>query len=130
MISRYTNETKRKIENYILNERGIDKYKIHEIVNKQRIKKTKNSCPRCGTLKIRTDKVKWNIPLFEAGLEDEYAMLHEIKTGETYKKEKIECNVCGMVILDPNNRTFGQKIKGLFFDTWWYSGIKQFLTND
>jgi rubredoxin len=120
-INTYLFETKTKIRNYIFIDRGLQPKELEELILKNRNIKIPNDnkhCPRCKSNKIRIDKTDWAIPLYKAGAEDEYAMLYEMQTGQTYYKDKITCNVCGYILYDPNNekRPFYKKLKDFLFD--------------
>ena len=44
--------------------------------------------------------------------------IEEIYTGEATYKDKVECNICGYILYDPNNekRPFYKRIFDFFFD--------------
>lgn len=56
--------------------------------------------------------VEWEIPLLQIGSEDEFASLYERATGDSYKKAKVECLVCGNLVINPNleRMNFWQKL--------------------
>ena len=120
-LDNYLRDTQTKIKDFIFNKRNLNQKTLDELIIKNSSSKLNDNikrCPRCKTDKVRTDKVDWAIPLFRAGAEDEYAMLHEIQTGHPYLKDKDTCNVCGFVLYDPNNekRPFYKKLADLFLD--------------
>ena len=132
-LNSYVAETQEKISTYILNVRGLKINSIDTLIenhSSKEINDQKERCPRCKTDKLRTDKVNWAIPLFHAGAEDELAMLYEIKTGKTYFKDKITCDVCGFLIEDPNNRTLKEKVFGVLFDSWIWTGLKNIIKGE
>ena len=121
-LDSYLGDTQTKIKKFIFEKRGLTQNKLDDLIKKNEDREVANDiehCPRCKTDKISSYKIQWNIPLFKAGAEDEYAMLHEIQTGQTYTKDKIICNVCGYVLFDPNNekRPFYKKLADFFFDS-------------
>jgi len=120
-LETYLGDTQTKIKSFIFQKRGLTQNTLDELIVKNADKKATSDrcCPRCKSDKVRADKVEWDIPLFRAGAEDEYAMLHEIQSGESYKKEKITCNVCGYVLYDPNNekRPFYKRMVDYFLDS-------------
>lgn len=129
----YSNETNSLIENYIFNNRKLTLNDIDKNTSAKAYKSiilSEEKCPRCYTNKIRRDSIKWQIPIFHAGAEDEYASLYEIQTGKDYMKEKITCNVCGYVLKDPNNRSFKEKVLGIFFDNWLWTFIIKTFKNE
>ncbi len=73
------------------------------------------NCPRCGSYKMSSHMVKWQIPFFHLSTESEYASLYERATDSDYKKLKTECFVCGYLVEDPNKRiSFWERILKLF----------------
>ena len=75
-------------------------------------------CSRCNSVKLIRTRVKWEIPAFRAGYEDEAALWNELVKGEATYKDKVECFVCGNILYDPNNekRTFIQRLADIIFD--------------
>jgi len=129
----YLDSTKEKIYNYIFKERGLTKSQIQDLIKQQEttvFDDYEDRCPNCKSNKLSTDQVEWNIPLFEAGSEDEYATLYELHTGKRYLKDKITCNVCGYAVTDPNNRSLKKKTFGLFFDSPLWTYLRSIVKNE
>lgn len=120
-LDNYLAATRTKIRDYVFKTRGLTQGSLDNLIAKNdstTFNDDKTRCPRCKTDKVRSDKVNWAIPLFRAGAEDEYAMLHEIQTWQSYKKDLVTCNVCGYILYDPNNekRPFYKKLADFFLD--------------
>ena len=104
-IDLYLDATKLVLQEYIFKERGLSAEWLLENSehNVQVASKSEACCPRCASFKISSHTVPWQIPMFEVGAENELAMLHETATGSPHLKMKVECLVCGYVLVDPNN---------------------------
>lgn len=81
---------------------------------KRKIIDDKERCPKCHSDKLRTEKVEWTKTINQFSGNDEIASLDGFVGKVTYKDE-VECNVCGFILKDPNQknykkRTFTQKI--------------------
>lgn len=117
----YMKATQEKLKYYVKYERGLDQDQVKKLLS-QKPKmnpKTKHlHCPECHSMKLVQTEVKWQIPAFRVGYEDEMAAWKEITTGQATYKTKIECFVCGHVIFDPNNekRSWWKRILDVFFD--------------
>lgn len=121
-LDNYLASTQTKIRDYIFKKRGLTQISLDNLIVKNdsaTFNDNQTRCPRCKTDKVRTAKVNWAIPLFRAGAEDEYAMLHEIQTGHSYKKEMATCNVCGYILYNPNNekRPIYKKLADFILDS-------------
>jgi DNA-directed RNA polymerase subunit RPC12/RpoP len=120
-LAEYMTGTQNKVEDYVKNSRGLNEFQIEKLVDeKPEIKKTDKSihCPNCKSKKLIKTRVKWVIPAFRVGYEDEMASWKELRTGQATYKDKIECFVCGHILFDPNNekRSFYKKLLDIFFD--------------
>jgi len=120
-LKEYMTDTQNIIIDYIKNKRNLDEHKLESLIaEKPVVEKSGNSvhCPNCHSKKLLKTKVKWRIPAFRAGYEDEYASWKELTTGQATYKDKVECFVCGHVLYDPNNekRPFYKKLLDLIFD--------------
>jgi len=120
-LSEYLSDTQEKIKGYIIKTRGLDENKIKELIkNKPDINKSdkKVHCPKCNTKRLLKTRVKWVIPAFRIGYEDEAALWKEIASGEATHKDKVECFVCGHILYDPNNekRPFYKRVLDVLFD--------------
>jgi hypothetical protein len=120
-LSEYLESTQKSIRNYIIDTRGLSDDKINELythVPELNKADKRVHCPRCKSYKLIVTRVKWNIPAFRAGYEDEAASWKEITTGKATYKDKVECFVCGHVLYDPNNekRPFYKRMLDIFFD--------------
>ena len=120
-LPEYLQGTQTIIKDFIFNTRGLDNRQIDNLT-KIDFKIDENEknvyCPRCKSTKLLKTPVKWIIPLFRVGYEDEYASWKELKKGESTYKDKIECFVCGNVLYDPNNekRPFYKRILDILLD--------------
>jgi hypothetical protein len=120
-VSTYLPSTQEKVRDYIFRRRNLTPENLKILLEQKTnpvISDEKLRCPRCKSDKLRNESVNWSIPAFKAGAEDEYATLHEIYTGETYRKDMITCNVCALVVYDPNNekRPFYKRITDYLLD--------------
>ena len=101
--STYLKETQEKIDGFLL-DRGFSQEKIEELINSTTppiIEDEEECCPRCGSDKLRKDKVEWRKTIARKGVGDEAAALDGLIGRATYRYEVV-CNVCGLWMKDPN----------------------------
>lgn len=112
----YMVETQDVIKEY-LKKREITEDRIEILVAdnlKFNLVDKKERCPKCHSDKLRTEKVEWTKTIDQFSGDDEIASLDRLVGKVTYKDE-VECNVCGFILKDPNQknhkkRTIRQKI--------------------
>lgn len=118
-ISEYMPETQTAINKYLL-ERGLTQSDLKKLTTEKPKEYGDNKihCSICNSKKLIKTRVKWEIPAFKAGYEDEVALWNELVNGQATYKDKVECFVCGNVLHDPNNekRNLIQKIIDIVFD--------------
>tara|TARA_R110001592_G_scaffold354888_1_gene654900 strand:- start:368 stop:1456 length:1089 start_codon:yes stop_codon:yes gene_type:complete len=90
----YSNESKNIIEKY-LKETNITEPKIDLLIkNHQKINDDKDRCPRCSSDKLITIKVERESASHSQALDSMVGKVNFI--------DKIDCQVCGLNIIDPN----------------------------
>lgn len=115
----YMKETQLEIKKY-LDEKNFDEEKINRFLSNDNnfAKGDLNSCPRCGSNKIRKDDVEWTATAFNRGYSDEFATM-EGMAGKKSIKQNVICNVCGYWLSDPNHekgQSIWNKILNFLFD--------------
>lgn len=102
-LQQYTSETQEEITNFIFEKRQISLDKIGTLL---KTPKPKNGfCQRCGSDKIFDYEVDYELPVFRKISYYEWEDLKE----NSFKKDQIECFVCGNIIENPNE-TYIDKI--------------------
>ena len=112
----YMVATQDVIKDY-LKKRDITEDRIEILIAenlKRKIIDNKERCPKCYSDKLRIEKVEWTKTIDKFSGDDEIASLDGFVGKVTYKDE-VECNVCGFILKDPNQknskkRTITQKI--------------------
>lgn len=109
----FMNETQSEIKEY-LTERNMSESKIEKLTSEARRNEFNDDrirCSRCQSTKIRVEKVEWT------NTADEYDIsVLDALSGKTTYKDKIICNVCGLLLSNPNN----EKGKSIFNSVWNY----------
>ncbi|UIR56142.1 hypothetical protein LZQ00_18010 [Sphingobacterium sp. SRCM116780] len=102
-IESYMEETQSQIRDYIRHVRGLSDLTIAQIVEDVAHSSSTLGCPRCHSLNWNIYDVQWEVPLstrqeslIQSPIEQERDPNH------FPQKTKIDCNICGYVIHDPN----------------------------
>ena len=97
-IDTYLEETKQSVQEYI-KQRNLTETKINQLikdVNKKNYNDNDKRCPRCKSLKTRTQEVElWRTNQYSPEA-------HDGLIGKATYKDEVVCNVCGYWIKDPN----------------------------
>ncbi|ABQ07032.1 hypothetical protein [Flavobacterium johnsoniae] len=113
-VPTYVKTTQTDILKYIEYKRKITKSQLFSLIDKDEITSNKEFliCKRCGSDKMFAYDVKWHIPITHFNAENEFASLYQRATGKDYNKLKVECFVCGKIIINPNNErlSFWEKL--------------------
>lgn len=105
-VPTYVKTTQIDILKYIENKRKLTQYQLFSLIDKKDKITSKEEflmCNRCGSDKMFAYDVKWHIPITHFNAENKFASLYERATGKDYNKLKVECFVCGKIIVNPNN---------------------------
>lgn len=106
-LAQYTPETQEEITNFIFEKRQISLDKIEALLKSP---KPKNAfCKRCGSDKIFNYDVVYSNPAFK---KLSYYQWEDLKEN-SFKKNQIECFVCGNIIENPNETYFDKILKFL-----------------
>lgn len=113
-LKTYLPDTQNQIIQYLERNRGLTLFQLNQLL-KTKITEfdgTYIMCQRCGSKKLFAYDVEWEIPVMLLGYEDEFVSLYERSTGDAYKKIKVECLVCGNLVINPNleQMSFWQKL--------------------
>jgi hypothetical protein len=106
----YMVETQDVIKDY-LKKREITEDRIEMLISenlKRKIIDNKERCPKCHSDKLRIEKVEWTKTIDQFSGDGEIASLDGLIGKATYKDE-VECNVCGFILKDPNQKTFKKR---------------------
>jgi hypothetical protein len=106
----YMVETQVVIKEY-LNKREITEDRIEILIAenlKSKIIDDKKRCPKCHSDKLRIEKVEWTKTINQFSGDDEIASLDGFLGKVTYKDE-VECNVCGFILKDPNQKNYKKR---------------------
>lgn len=100
-------ETQEQIKQYIFSNRKITILQINTYIKKTELDKHKVGCPRCHSENWNIFDLYWEVPLSYSGsfLDNLFALSDvQLAKLEAYypTKTKIECNICGYIIHDPN----------------------------
>ena len=106
----YMLETQDVIKEY-LKKREITEDRIEILLSEnfnRKIIDNKERCPKCYSDKLRIEKVEWTKTIDKFSGDDEIASLDGFDGKVTYKDE-VECNVCGFIIKDPNQKNYKKR---------------------
>lgn len=106
----YMVETQDVIKEY-LKKRQITEEKIEILIAenlKRKIIDNIERCPKCYSDKLRIEKVEWTKTIDKFSGDDEIASLDGFVGKVTYKNE-VECNVCGFILKDPNQKNYKKR---------------------
>lgn len=106
----YMVETQDVIKEY-LKKRQITEEKIEILIAenlKRKIIDNIERCPKCYSDKLRIEKVEWTKTIDKFSGDDEIASLDGFVGNVTYKNE-VECNVCGFILKDPNQKNYKKR---------------------
>lgn len=114
-LGHYMNETQVLICDYIFEERKLTEVQLREIVTAVEASPYQTGCPRCRSNKWNAYDVHFEIPIsqYNRGKFIQSEIERENDVNYFPKRTKIDCNVCGYIIEDPNMG-------------WWMS-IKRFF---
>ena len=103
-------ETQDVIKEYLI-KRKITEDRIELLITenlKRKIIDNKERCPKCHSDKLRIEKVEWTKTIDQFSGDDEIASLDGFVGKVTYKDE-VECNVCGFILKDPNQKNYKKR---------------------
>ena len=106
----YLVETQDVIKAYLI-KRKITEDRIELLIAeniKRKIIDNKERCPKCHSDKLRIEKVEWTKTINQFSGDDEIASIDGFVGKVTYKDE-VECNVCGFIIKDPNQKNYKKR---------------------
>jgi hypothetical protein len=106
----YMIETQDVIKEY-LKKREITEDRIEILIAenlKRKIIDNKERCPKCFSDKLRIEKVEWTKTIDKFSGDDEIASLDGTIGKVTYIDE-VECNVCGFILKDPNQKNYKKR---------------------
>ena len=106
----YLVETQDVIKEYLI-KRKITEDRIELLIAeniKRKIIDNKERCPKCHSDKLRIEKAEWTKTINQFSGDDEIASIDGFVGKVTYKDE-VECNVCGFIIKDPNQKNYKKR---------------------
>ena len=106
----YMVETQDVIKEY-LKKREITEDRIEILISENLNRKIIDNlkrCPKCHSDKLRIEKVEWTKTTDQFSGDDEIASLDGFVGKATYKDE-VECNVCGFILKDPNQKNYKKR---------------------
>ncbi|MFD0862162.1 hypothetical protein ACFQ1M_08070 [Sungkyunkwania multivorans] len=103
----YTKPTQEVIENYLFQKRGMNIEYLERLLTEKKKKDDTHSCPRCGSSKLRRDRVEVLNNSSSKG--SQIAGLDQYSSGRVIYDSNVICNVCGFWISDVNDQGPRQK---------------------